>query len=156
MTPHPRIRKTIKWGGAVVSAVLFVAWIGSGWRQVGWVTTLGNWVILHRGRVFLAWQDMVMPSHFPHGAVWRPEWGPFTWTFSFEIGNPGSFLYVPLWAPLAVALAFTAAAWRYDSRARRREFPHLCTKCTYDRAGLAPGTVCPECGAAALSASIKS
>jgi hypothetical protein len=27
MTPHPRIRKTIKWGGAAVTVLLVVVWI---------------------------------------------------------------------------------------------------------------------------------
>ena len=31
MKPHPRVRKTIKWGGAVVTVVLLVVWIGTGW-----------------------------------------------------------------------------------------------------------------------------
>ena len=31
MKPHPRIRKTIKWGGAVVTVLLVVVWIASGW-----------------------------------------------------------------------------------------------------------------------------
>ena len=31
MKPHPRIRKTIKWGGAAVTVLLVVVWIGSGW-----------------------------------------------------------------------------------------------------------------------------
>ena len=31
MTPHPRIRKTIKWTGAAATAPLLVTWIGSGW-----------------------------------------------------------------------------------------------------------------------------
>jgi hypothetical protein len=31
--PHPRIRKTIKWGGAAVTVLLAVVWIGSAlWR----------------------------------------------------------------------------------------------------------------------------
>jgi hypothetical protein len=34
MRPHPRIRKTIKWGGAAVTVLLVVVWIGSGWWYV--------------------------------------------------------------------------------------------------------------------------
>jgi len=32
MKPHPRIRKTIKWGGAAVTVLLVVAWVGSATR----------------------------------------------------------------------------------------------------------------------------
>jgi hypothetical protein len=31
MKPHPRIRKTIKWGGAAVTVLLVVLWIAGGW-----------------------------------------------------------------------------------------------------------------------------
>ena len=43
MKPHPRIRKTIKWGGAAVTVLLVVVWVGSGWLSVGWVP--GLWSI---------------------------------------------------------------------------------------------------------------
>ena len=31
MKSHPRIRKAIKWGGAAVTVLLVVVWIGSAW-----------------------------------------------------------------------------------------------------------------------------
>ena len=31
MKPHPRIRKTVKWGGAAVTVLLGVVWIASLW-----------------------------------------------------------------------------------------------------------------------------
>ena len=36
MKPHPKLRKTIKWGGAVVTVLLVVVWVGSGWITVFW------------------------------------------------------------------------------------------------------------------------
>ncbi len=48
---------------------------------------------------------------------------------------------------VAVLIAtITAAAWRFDTLARRRASLNLCPKCNYDRTGLAVGAVCPECG----------
>jgi len=41
---------------------------------------------------------------------------------------------------------------RLDMLARRRARIGCCPKCNYDRAGLAPGSVCPECGAAMVAA----
>jgi uncharacterized OB-fold protein len=38
-------------------------------------------------------------------------------------------------------------AWWLDAKARRRILLNLCPNCSYDRAGLAMGAVCPECGA---------
>ena len=54
----------------------------------------------------------------------------------------------PLWSPLLVTLLITGVAWRVDALARRRAGLDLCPKCRYDRAGLATGAVCPECGRA--------
>jgi hypothetical protein len=58
-------------------------------------------------------------------------------------------LHVPLWIPASAAIGATALAWRLDTLARRRARVGLCPKCSYNRAGLAVGAVCPECGAAA-------
>ncbi|HMN40561.1 MAG TPA: hypothetical protein PKE29_06910 [Phycisphaerales bacterium] len=55
-------------------------------------------------------------------------------------------LTMPLWAPAVGILFITAIAWRLDTLARRRVRAHLCPKCRYDRAGLAMGVACPECG----------
>ena len=49
--------------------------------------------------------------------------------------------------PVTLNAIATAVAWRLDTLARRRANKLLCTKCTYDRTGLAAGAVCPECGA---------
>src|SRR5215475_4108769 len=38
VSPHPRIRKSMNWTGAVLSAILLIAWIGSGWVWIG-----GEW-----------------------------------------------------------------------------------------------------------------
>ena len=37
------------------------------------------------------------------------------------------------------------ATWGYDVYARQRS-KGLCPKCCYDRTGLAPTSICPECG----------
>jgi rubrerythrin len=49
----------------------------------------------------------------------------------------------PAWVTTAICTAFT---WRLDTLARRRERLGRCPKCNYDRAGIAAGAVCPECG----------
>ena len=72
------------------------------------------------------------------------QWGG-TWT---RVGQ-GWSLGVPLW-PFVVVPGFgSAIAWRLDTHARRRSRLGLCPKCGYNRAGLSPAAVCPECGAAA-------
>lgn len=75
---------------------------------------------------------------FLAGAERRSEaWG---WWFEVRRSWVGTFIAVPLWAPLVVAVAWTAFAYR------KRRRPDECSACGYERAGLAAGVCCPECG----------
>jgi hypothetical protein len=156
--PHPRIRKTVKWGGAVVTLLLVVVWIGSGWWGVAYHGRAAEVLVERGGCLVSVWnrewrRSFTVWSHgppFPHAWIWRSR------VFSTVMGN--SFL-VPLWIPTTITLAISAAAWWPEAhtwlRARRREKAaslNLCPKCNYDRAGLAKEAVCPECGASGRSA----
>jgi hypothetical protein len=144
MKPHPRIRKTIKWGGAAVTLLLVAAWIGSGWREVGWVSRSGRGVSVGAG--VLAFTDSP-----PSAVGWwtQPERQPREWWFrSFSIGT-FKWRYVPLWLPTVGLFVGTTIAWRLDVRARHIARLNLCPKCHYYRAGLAAEAKCPECGSAA-------
>jgi hypothetical protein len=147
MKPHPRIRKTIKWGGLALGLLLAGVWVrsewvGGYWEMSGWQlnSQLGRVAVSHdrdpnrdRARLFFA-------LRLEADGRWWWQWIP---------GPPGGILLIPLWIPLTGALFATAAAWRLDALARRRARAGLCSKCHYDRAGLASSAVCPECGAAA-------
>ncbi|HVU63861.1 MAG TPA: hypothetical protein VHC70_07785 [Phycisphaerales bacterium] len=149
MKPHPRIRKTIKWGGAAVTLVLVVVWIGSGWWTLTWLEPPSIKIQIRVGSIYVC--------HYPSGGLEDLPRGFLTPIR--ELGFRMAFLpasrrmprgvheaLCPLWIlPAGTALA-TAAAWVFDSRARRRARLNLCPKCTYDRAGLAAGAKCPECG----------
>jgi hypothetical protein len=58
----------------------------------------------------------------------------------------------PIWPGFALNTLFYAAIawglWRIPIliRRHRRRIRGLCLKCAYNRAGLAPGARCPECG----------
>ena len=155
MKPHPRIRKTIKWGGAVVCAMILALWVVSGWWWFmvrtgnGWASGFDNGrIALLRSPLPVTWRTGVFfegmrnPPHF----LWWFDFGSHGWDWS---------IIIPLWAIAAPLAGITAIAWRFDTLARRRARVGLCPKCRYDRAGLAPGAVCPECGSAALSASVN-
>ena len=142
MKPHPpphRIRKTIKWGGAVVTVLLVVVWVGSGWWMVRWRCVWEGWLAC--GRVKM-WQD---GSSYPLIARIMPVWRGPMWNADLD------GLGVPLWIPTLCVFSAAAIAWRLDTVARRREDAHLCPKCNYDRTGLAIGAVCPECGMVPVS-----
>jgi hypothetical protein len=144
MKPHPRIRKTIKWGGAVVTVLLVVVWIASRWWMFGWAGP-NDYRLAARGALMVA---HVTTSGL--GGGWgarrmRPE---LHWWIQWFDDADGWTLILPLWFPPALALIPTLVAWRLDVVAGRRQQArlNLCPKCHYDRAGLAAGAVCPECG----------
>lgn len=150
MNPHPRIRKTVKWGGAAVTLLLLVVWIGS-----GWYAAVLNWrgyaAIWGGGRLHAlallddpANRDLRCYINRNNG-VWR-----WHWWFGNIIRAPGLNVYcIPLWSFAVAALVPTAAAWRLDTLARRRARPGHCPRCGYDRSGLPLLAGCPECGSGA-------
>lgn len=146
MKSHPRIRKTVKWGGLVVTVLLVVVWIASQWVAVNWCVTRD----LRMGIVSGSFRF----GTYRLGGNWiggdglefrRPYFGN-VWWFSVSVHRPHQYIYVPLWFPAGIALVITAAALRLDSASRRREREWTCPMCGYDRAGLASVAVCPECG----------
>jgi hypothetical protein len=155
MKPHPRIRKTIKWGGLSAS-VVFVAMYAASWRwyvlwsSARWTCAAGTgraYVIHFRDEPREGVIDYLSgrPSAWIWGPLAVPNGGVFwkLWTNAASYGP--SF---PLWLPAALSLGATGGAWRLDTLARRRACAGLCPKCHYDRTGLAASAVCPECGAA--------
>lgn len=154
MKPHPRIRKTIKWGGLVITVLLLVVWIGSAWRGVARVSS--NWSISTVGGQFVynSLPHTVPPVHRTWNIVRVPSQVKFNWWYSsaYPMGpGRGSMwaLQIPMWPLVLLTLATTSTAWWLDVLAQRREREGKCPKCGYDRAGLASGAVCPECGRAA-------
>jgi len=164
MKPHPRIRKTAKWGGAVVTVLLAVVWLGSGWYLVRWGIAPGWAVFTECGRC-----DVVYAPHFYNGhgapsverregpgasrgpAPFRLGWRYFHGLYGkpTDRGGQEEHWWVPHWPFVAIAAFVTVLGWGADFRASRRARLNCCPKCNYDRTGLAASTVCPECGSKA-------
>jgi hypothetical protein len=69
---------------------------------------------------------------------------------------PGDwFVRLPLWLPITALALPTVFAWTGHTRRGRRAAREGCAKCSYARAGLAPGSPCPECGAPAAVKSAR-
>ncbi len=155
MKPHPRIRKTIKWGGAVVTVLLVVVWVGSFNRSIARFDSFSGWttrfMILNGGITYAAVQSP--PPLWPRSG-WhssKETGSQRIWWFSLLTASQAVNVVIPLW-PLTLAAASVAlSAWRLDTLARRRARLNLCPKCNYDRTGLAPVAKCPECGTAPLN-----
>ena len=151
MKPHPRIRKTVKWGGAAATVLLVVVWIGSGWWSASWYAKGWNAIGISRGLIELYGSNWGLAEGFVvMDHVYQMDWsfGPLHQVWGAGVASPvtpGTF-GLPLWAVVAPITSITALAWRLDARARRRTKLNLCPKCNYDRTGLAAGAVCPECG----------
>ena len=151
---HPRICKTIKWGGLAMTALLGVLWIGSFWLALGWFSRRSGSLSVYRGgltvfyhapseqdRRFVGWRLDWIDDDFPAWTTW--------WFHALVLRDwrTWSRFSAPLWCPLAISLGITSVAWRLDFLARRRARLNLCPKCGYDRTGLPDGgtaTACPE------------
>ena len=131
----------------MVSVVLLVVWVGSGWWNVQWVVSPRLGLGIAQG-CFLRFIDENYDFVPGFSAGRNFAWSRFHVEWLFV--NRGPFLAIPLWPVIVLSLFATAFAWRLDALARRRARAGFCPKCNYDRTGLAPGAVCPECGAAAV------
>jgi hypothetical protein len=146
MRPHPRIRKTAKWGALSLFALSCAGWVTGRFAIAQW----GDW---QRGYVSVCGGDLVV--EWPVGGA--PDGPPRR--LLVVAGRGGSrgrpiatrdathwLVVVPLWLAAGAAGAVAAAAWALDARSRRRAMAGRCARCGYDCAGLAVGVPCPECG----------
>ena len=141
-----RVRKAVKWVGAGLTVLLLVVWIGSGWISIVRFNRFGGSSGVYSGR-FVTLDVEATKQGIP--VTWRrlPSFG-FSLNLWFQIrtGTSVTMRSVPIWPAILMALAPTAIAWRTDAKYTRRARAGLCAGCGYDRAGLAAGCLCPECG----------
>jgi hypothetical protein len=146
--PHPKLRKTIKWGGAAATVLLAVVWIGSGWRSVEWMR--GDWSFGLTGGSLFVGDRQILARGVSDGvysgvldSLQSPRW---RWWCSTETPYLARNIYVPLWMPSLGMFGVCLSACALDTLARRRARGSLCPRCSYDRTGLAKNAACPECG----------
>lgn len=82
----------------------------------------------------------------PTGWDFGPAMPLLAWWPGLMGTDPGWMFLLPLWIPLAATGLTTAGVWR---RWWSWQPSTACRSCGYDRSGLAPSSVCPECGATA-------
>ncbi len=149
MKPHPKLRKTIKWGGAAVTVLLMVVWIGSGWYYRTWNPGRGYLLVVGGGCFGVTKLPVALwgltSVHLRFGNGTHPFY--MEWWYRYSEATPAAEwqLLVPAWMLVVPSMMLSVSAWRLDTLARRARL-NLCPKCNYDRAGLAKDAVCPECG----------
>ncbi len=162
MKPHPRIRTTIKWGGAAVTVLLLVVWIGSGrWYGYQYLTTstsvgYGDGCVkishavklqLHAERHWFAFKPSGFDLTGGFGDSAPEPWFHLSWRpiHTRSVGGD-EYWAIPIWIGLVPCLLLTILAWHLDTLARHRVLAGACPNCHYDRTGLVVGAKCPECG----------
>jgi hypothetical protein len=153
---HPRIRKTVKWGGTAVFQLLFFIGVTSVWIEMSYATIFPgtiqtrSWVYVGSGLLIVGQNDapnsgLMMEtdiSSVTHD--WRPR---LRWSFGWNHRASGfTCLTVPIWSLLIAVAIPTTMAWRLESLAHRCARVDLCLNCNYDRRGLLAESPCPECG----------
>ena len=148
----------MKWGGAAVTVLLVVVWIGSGWWSVQWTSRRYGSLGAFGGNVRVTCYDTASVRSELLG--WRVEERrspDFLSRFNFNNFRPafgrfpgGWFAVVPLWCLLPIGLCASLITWRLDVLARRLDTVRRCPRCGYDRAGLPLLAVCPECGSGSV------
>src|SRR4051812_26435228 len=107
MRPHPRIRKTAKWGGVMMTLLLLTAWIGSGVSGAVWISRSGRFCRLINGRidvgVFQGPPSAVQPG-LELSDLHRPD---FVWWFARMRIPSGWYVGAPLWIPAAASFLCT-------------------------------------------------
>ena len=153
--PIPRLRtalrKTAKWGGAAVTVILVVVWVGSAWWAFHMPFPFGMGVGVADGRAEIVriLNRPALHPYVPRGLSKHDA--RVMWWFDGSVTSAWWYVWIPLWALALPTLALSTVGWRRDAMLSRRVRVGLCPECGYDRAGLAADAVCPECGAAPVT-----
>lgn len=130
-------RRVARWLGTAAALAVLVLYVANlPFYAGGGLGPRMGWRMEH-GRVLVQREAAPRRRSFwidgnTEGLRFAPEWG---------VSSPGVWrVNIPLWVPLAGALAIAAWGWR-----GRRKRPGTCERCGYELGGLSR---CPECGEA--------
>jgi len=150
------LRSTIKWGGAAVTVLVLVVWVGSAWWSP-YVVAFPNAIArvygssiagvgLRKGQLIVIVQGdwTIQNLEFEVGTQAYAHTFSWQWWFDAELLSGSTVLFVPLWFLALLTATPTFLIWRRD----RKRLPGACSKCGYSRTGLPADRACPECGVA--------
>ncbi len=153
MKPHPKIRKTVKWGGAVLTVLLLATFVASWWWKPYCYPLPWQSVSLPPGAVMIYYDRHVPKPLFELRRAILADGRAMTLRGvlrgRLDADARNGLIVVPLLPLIGVTLVTTAAMWRLETLARRcHARAGHCPKCNYNRHGIPAQAVCPECGAA--------
>ena len=158
MTPSsaPRTRrlKLIKWSGVAATALLAFLWLTNLRYGLRYFSTpappgaLHTFIFCTRGSLAIGRLDAttINRAQASGWSFYPMRDGRFVWWIVYTSNTTMTFVSIPYWL---IALPLTVTAWRawiLDARAERLARPGRCPACRYDRSGLPPDALCPECG----------
>lgn len=146
MRPHPKIRKAAKRGTTAFLIVVCMAWAASAWVALCWGKGSGASVAVDVGSVWVWPPEARGGGRLPHGWMVFTHPAGLNWGYGWRLAASRWVWRFPLWMIAALTGCLTVVIWGLDAAKARRALIGLCPMCSYDRTGLAPGAVCPECG----------
>ena len=97
MKPHPRIRKTVKCGGTLVSATILLLWLGSRWMGLAVGMRPFGYVAVYDGQI--RWADDFPKSGLLMNTFPVPDsgFGKFPWSYGLIVHADFRQWYVLAW-----------------------------------------------------------
>jgi hypothetical protein len=142
------LRSTIKWGGAAVTVLLLIVWVG----RPGTCGITGKFTMIEvgrRGQLHFLYGDIPsMTQRIGFGYSRCIPWDKLEPVFDVKrypySSSEVTEVSVPLWFLALLTATPSFLIWRRDRKPRLG----VCPKCGYSRTGLPGDRACPECGAA--------
>src|ERR1043165_2134481 len=113
MKPRPRMRATIKWGGAVITVLLLIGWVGSRWytADVRLEATIAIGAV--DGQLVIGWNRpwTLVPEKFDCFFGYD-YYGRFSWWFHIYSFNKSAVILIPIWFLVLLTGVPTFLIWR--------------------------------------------
>lgn len=145
MMPRFKDPKVLKRAGVAATSAALALWLGSFliWAHV---VVWGPLTLdIATGQVVVGWYPQLGERRSRVRWSIPPGDTPVRWWFSRSHEAAFWWFGIPAWTPCVLLGAGTWWLWRRDAAVTRLH-ASACPVCHYDRKGLQPGRVCPECG----------
>lgn len=133
--------------GTLTFTLLVIANVMNHHDYVAAWTGDGYWLRACRGGIEVNWVPNSGYSHRLPGFHSGRMHVPLEWLPSRQLLANGWSVFVPFWIPAALVLTCTLGLLAIIAKRRFQRRGEHCKRCGYDRRGLTPDAICPECAA---------